>query len=135
MLAEAPEGTQSGDRVGWTPSHLANFSARYVTDFGLRLGFSMHYKSSSVWRRQEGGDPFSQRISIPSPEVIFTNAFLSWRLDMGSANKRWIELGLKAYNLFDQQFSDAEGVVRGDGVYIGSESVGRLVQVFARGSI
>ncbi|MBW2703129.1 MAG: TonB-dependent receptor [Deltaproteobacteria bacterium] len=135
LTSEAAPGTESGDRVGWAPAHLANFSARYTTGFGLHLGFSLHYSSSSEWRRVEDGDPFNPRITLNSPEVIFSNAFLSWRLGLGPEKNRWIELGLKAYNLFDQEFTDAQAVIRGDGAIIGAEKVGRLFQIFARGAI
>ncbi len=136
---EAPEGTMKGDQVPWVPSHLANFSARYATDFGLHLGFSMHYHSSSEQANLEDGDPFLPWITLTTPAAVFTNAFVSWRFQMGpkegDPSRNWIELGLKAYNLFDQEFSDSEGVVRTDGQYIGAETVGRMVQVFARGAI
>ena len=135
LNSEAGPGSVAGDRVGWAPVHLANLSARYATLFGLHLGFSIHYSSSSQWRRLENGDPFGQRITINSPEVVFSNAFLSWRIEMGSEKDRWIELGLKAYNLFDQKFTDAQAVLRDDGAILGAERVGRLFQIFARGAI
>ncbi len=139
VSGEAPEGTMKGDQVPWVPAHLANFSARYATDFGLHMGFSMHYHASSRQANLEDGDPFLPWITLTTPAAVFTNAFVSWRLQMGpkesDSSRNWIELGLKAYNLFDQEFSDSVGVVRTDGKYIGAETVGRMVQVFARGAI
>ena len=128
-----------GDQVPWVPAHLANFSARYATAFGLHMGFSMHYHSSSDQANLEDGDLFLPWITLTTPAAVFSNAFISWRLQMGpkgdDPSRNWIELGLKAYNLFDQEFTDSEGVVRTDGQYIGAETVGRMVQVFARGAI
>ena len=136
---EAPEGTMKGDQVPWVPTHLANFSARYITNIGLHMGFSMHYHASSRQANLQDGDPFLPWITLTTPAAVFTNAFLSWRLQTGpkegDSSRNWIELGLKAYNLFNQEFSDSVGVMRADGKYIGAETVGRMVQVFARGAI
>ena len=135
---EAPE-THEGDRVPWVPAHLANLAAHYATGFGLHLGASLQYHSSSEQENLEDGNPFAPWILVHSPEVVFTNAYVSWRGDLQTTgqeeSRHWLELGIRAYNLFDQEFTDAAGVSRPDGTYIGAENVGRLIQVFARGKI
>ena len=120
-----------GDRVEWEPAHLVNLSFRYLTKAGLRLGATFHAESS---RTQEifGGGAFEPPVEIDIPTYCLVNAFVSWRVTLGS---NWVEAGVRAFNLTNAGFRDRPAIMRLDGVEAGGELIGRRLFVFVRAGI
>jgi len=122
----------SGDRVPWEPAHLVNLSGTYLHDLGLRLGAALHGRSSSDLIMRRNGGLFDDEILVHSPPSAFFSAFLAWRVRSGGG---WVELGVRAYNLFHMAFRDTQAVRKLDGTETGGELIGRRVFLFMRGSI
>jgi outer membrane receptor for ferrienterochelin and colicin len=122
---------KKGDRVAWEPAHLLNLSFRYLTGMGLRLGVSFHGESSKT---QEifGGGPFETPVEMDLPPFCLINAFISWRVTMSS---RWVEAGVRAFNVLHTGFRDRPAILRLDGVEAGGELIGRRIFLFLRARI
>ena len=125
-------GGRKGERVAWEPAHLANLSFHYIPKDGLRLGMTAHAASSRDMRVPGGGDFFGQDILTHTPAFCFIGSFIAWRTTLDSG---WIELGVRAYNLLDAGFRDRALIIRGDGVPVGGELIGRRIVLFLRGTI
>ena len=128
---EAVEGEGKGERVAWEPAHLANVSLAYLPQSGLRLGFGWHYTSSRMGSVSRGG-AFDPRVPISVPANSFFGGFASWRVNLGA---RWLEAGVRAFNLFGLRFRDFAGEIRPDGYEMGGLLLTRRVFLFIRGAI
>ena len=123
---------KAGDRVPWEVAHLVNISGSYAHDLGLRLGAAVHARSSSDLSLRKNGGLFEEDILVHSPPSAFFSAFLAWRLPAAGG---WVEMGVRAYNLFHVAFRDTQAVRKLDGTEMGGELIGRRVFLFVRGSI
>jgi iron complex outermembrane receptor protein len=123
---------KEGDRVPWEVAHLVNLSGTYAHDLGLRLGAALHGRSSSDLSLRRNGGLFEDDILVHSPPGAFFSCFLAWRIP---AAKGWVEMGVRAYNLFHMPFRDTQAVSKLDGTEMGGELIGRRVFLFVRGSI
>jgi iron complex outermembrane receptor protein len=123
---------REGDRVPWETAHLANLSGTYAHDLGLRLGAALHARSSSDLIVRRNGGLFDDEILVHSPPGAFFSAFLAWRVPAAGG---WVEMGVRAYNLFHMAFRDTQAVRKLDGTEMGGELIGRRVFLFVRGSI
>jgi iron complex outermembrane receptor protein len=123
---------EKGDRVEWEPAHLFNLWFHYLPASGLRLGAALHGQSSSVTSWLEQGGIFDDYVEISTPTSVFFSCFAAWRLQVGPG---WLELGLRAYNLFHQGHRDIVAVYRPDGTEIGGELLGRRIFLFLRGAV
>ncbi len=129
-IAAAGEG-KKGDRFPGEPAHLVNLNVRYVPQRGLRLGVGVH--ASSSWESAAfAGDLFDPRELREVPERVFTSAFVAWKLDFLD---RWVEIGIRAYNLFSEPFSDYPVVIDHNTTFLGGELLDRRIFLFARGAI
>jgi outer membrane receptor protein involved in Fe transport len=128
----AAEGQgEKGDRFPQEPAHLANLNLQYVPEKGLRLGVGVHAASS--WEMAARTRTlFDPREIIEVEERVFTSAFLAWKLDFG---QRWVEIGVRAYNLFHEPFVDYPVVLHSNSAFIGGEVLDRRLFLFARGAI
>jgi len=123
---------REGDRVPWEVAHLANLSATYTHDLGLRLGASLYGRSSSDLVMPRNGGLFDDEVLVHSPPGAFFSAFLAWRIPAAGG---WVEMGVRAYNLFHIAFRDTQAVRKLDGTEMGGELIGRRIFLFLRGSI
>ncbi|MFC1654964.1 TonB-dependent receptor plug domain-containing protein, partial [Myxococcota bacterium] len=123
---------REGDRVPWETAHLVNLSGTYSHDLGLRLGAALHGRSSSDLLVRRNGSLFDDEILVHSPPGAFFSGFLAWRVPAAGG---WIEMGVRAYNLFHMAFRDTQAVRKLDGTEMGGELIGRQVFLFVRGSI
>lgn len=57
---------------------------------------------------------------------------MAWKLDFGT---RWMEIGVRAYNLFHEPFSDYPVVIHSNRSFLGGEILARRIFLFARGAI
>jgi len=97
----------------------------------LRLGIGVHAASS--WEMAARTRTlFDPRELIKVPERIFTSAFVAWKLDFDT---RWVEIGVRAYNLFDEPFCDYPVVIHPNRSFLGGETLARRIFLFARGAI
>jgi iron complex outermembrane receptor protein len=128
---EIVEGEEKGDRFPHEPAHLANLSLSYLPESGLRLGFGWHYTSSRVGSVSRGS-AFDPRVPVSVPASSFFGGFASWRVDLGA---RWIEAGVRAFNLFGLRFRDFAGEIRADGYEMGGLLLTRRVFLFIRGAM
>jgi outer membrane receptor for ferrienterochelin and colicin len=129
---ESGTGAKKGSRVAWEPAHLGNLWFRYLAGSGLRLGASLHGRSSSATTRLEHGGLFDEYIAVENPALLFPSAFASWRVNIGSG---WMEMGLRACNFLNVGFRDNMSITRRDGTEVGGELIGRRIFVFLRGEI
>jgi outer membrane receptor for ferrienterochelin and colicin len=128
-IAAEKEG-KKGDRFPGEPIHLVNLNVQYLPRQGLRLGVGVHAASS--WESAAfAGDLFDPRQLMEVSERIFTSAFAAWKLDFEG---RWVEIGVRAYNLFHEPFSDYPVVIDANTTFLGGELLGRRIFLFARGS-
>ena len=123
---------KAGDRVPWEVAHLVNLSGAYTHDLGLRLGAALHGRSSSDLSLRRNGGLFEDDVLVHSPPGAFFSAFLAWRVPAAGG---WVEMGVRAYNLFHMAFRDTQAVRKLDGTEMGGELIGRRVFLFVRGSI
>jgi outer membrane receptor for ferrienterochelin and colicin len=123
---------KEGDRVPWEPAHQLNLWCYYLTSHGLRLGASLHGRSSSEQSRMENGGLFDRTIALHNPASGFISGFASWRFFMDPG---WVELGVRAYNLLNTGFRDNMAITRPDGTEVGGELIGRRIFVFLRGAL
>jgi outer membrane receptor for ferrienterochelin and colicin len=123
---------KKGDRVPWEPVHMFNLWCYYLTSRGLRVGASLHGRSSSQQSRTEHGGLFDRNIALHNPAIGFIGAFASWRF---FADPGWLELGVRAYNLLNVGFRDNMAITRPDGTEVGGEMIGRRIFFFLRGAI
>jgi outer membrane receptor for ferrienterochelin and colicin len=122
---------QKGDRFPGEPAHLANLNVQYIPEGGLRVGVGVHAASS--WKSPAfAGDLFDPRELLEVPEKVFTSAFAAWKLDFGSS---WVEIGVRAYNLLHEPFSDYPLVIDVNTTFLGGELLARRIFLFARGAI
>ncbi len=128
----AGEFGKKGGRVPWEPEHLLNLAFHYLTQVGLRFGFSAHGQSACRLPFPERGGLFDDQVQVDSPARIFFNAFLSWRLPAAAGE---FEAGVRAYNFLNIGFRDTPAVTRWDGKPFGGELLGRMIFIFLRGSI
>jgi len=127
----AEQQDEKGDRFPHEPAHLANLNLQYVPEKGLRLGVGVHAASSwEVAARTR--TLFDVRELIEVPERVFTSAFVAWKLDFGN---RWVEIGVRAYNLLHEPFVDYPVVIHANRTFIGGETLARRIFLFARGAI
>jgi iron complex outermembrane receptor protein len=129
-IASAGEG-EKGDRFPGEPAHLANLNVQFLPQQGFRLGVGVH--ASSSWKSAAfAGDLFDPRELKKVPERIFTSVFVAWKLDLLD---RWVEIGIRAYNLLSEPFSDYPLVIDHNTTFLGGELLDRRVFLFARGAI
>jgi iron complex outermembrane receptor protein len=121
-----------GDRVIGEPAHMFNLWFHYLPASGLRLGAALHGQSASAFVFPEQGGIFDDYVEMPCPASAFFSAFAAWRFYVGPG---WLELGVRAYNLFHQGRRDMSAVYRPDGTEIGGELLGRRIFLFLRGAI
>ena len=134
-VTDTPTGDlvgKKGDRVPWEVAHLANLSGTYTHDLGLRLGASLYGRSSSDLVMPKNGGLFDDETLVHSPPGAFFSAFLAWRVPAAGG---WVEMGVRAYNLFHMAFRDTQAVRKLDGTEMGGELIGRRIFLFVRGSI
>jgi outer membrane receptor protein involved in Fe transport len=121
-----------GDRVPWEAAHLFNLSGTYSNELGLRAGLALHWRSASDLVIPKNGGLFDEEILVHSEPAAFFSGFLAWRVP---AYGGWVEMGVRAYNLFHVAFRDTQAVRRLDGYEMGGELIGRRIFLFVRGSI
>ncbi len=114
------------------PEHIGSLAATYQAESGLSAGATIYARSGYVQRLSSDGSVFGERISASIPPGLIASAHVSWRLELAAG---WLEVGLRAFNLFQQPFRDTVHVVRYDGVDTGGDLIGRRVGVFLRGSL
>jgi outer membrane receptor for ferrienterochelin and colicin len=120
-----------GDRVSWEPVHLANLSCTFLPRGGLRLGTGWHGASSKNAYVLAPGGNFNPRALVSMPASWFLSAFLAWRVNL---NSRWVELGVRAYNLLYTPYRDLPPI-SSDRRHGSAERIGRRIFFFFRGSI
>jgi outer membrane receptor protein involved in Fe transport len=120
-----------GERLAWEPAHLANLSVAYLPQSGLRLGIGWHFSSSRVGSVSRGS-AFDPRVAISEPASSVFGGFASWHQILGAG---WIEVGVRAYNLFCSRFRDFPGEIRPDGYEMGGLLITRRIFLFLRGAI
>jgi len=121
-----------GDRVPWEPAHLFNASATFFPGEGIRLGAAVYARSHFDEPWHADGGLFGNMILVGAEPVAWFSAFAAWRME---SEDRWLEAGVRAYNLGNQRFRDLTSVERFDGKPIGGQPLGRIVFVFLRGGI
>jgi iron complex outermembrane receptor protein len=121
-----------GGRYRREPAHLFKAGLHYLSGIGLRLGGSFWARSDSRGDLNQNGSPFEPRIIVDVPAAAFFNAFAAWREEIGSGS---VEIGVKAYNLFNLPFRDVPTVTRFDGTEMGGQLIGRRMFVFLRGAL
>lgn len=125
-------GREAGDRVEWEPAHLANAAVHYAAPFGLRVGVAAHARSSFARVWTEDGSLLGSRVMVRNPANLFFSGYLSYRLEEAD---RWLEVGVRALDIFDRRFRDGTSVIRFDGVDMGGQVMSRRVVLFLRGGI
>jgi iron complex outermembrane receptor protein len=123
---------QKGDRIPWEPAHLANLAFQYFPSSGLRAGVSLHWHSSCEMAMPENGGAFDDKVMLPRPAAYFVSGFVAWKESFGA---NWIEMGVRALNIFNAGFREFVAVTRPDGVELGGELLSRRILFFFRGSI
>jgi iron complex outermembrane receptor protein len=123
---------EKGDRILWEPAHLFNASVHYLAEAGLRLGITLHGRSSSDMAKTERGGLFDPMIVVHNPSGCFINGFAAWRVTWDTT---WIEFGVRAFNIFHTGFRDAQAVTRLDGSETGGELLGRRIFLYFRGAV
>ena len=123
---------EKGDRVPWEPVHQFNAMAQYVPQRGLRLGLTLYGRSHSDMDRLEHGSLFDDRVQLRNPAIYMVSGFAAWREKVGPG---WLELGVRAYNVFNAGFRDSMAVRRVDDTEVGGQLLGRRVVLFLRGAI
>ena len=83
----------------------------------------------------ENGGLFDERVPVHNPAFCFTGGYAAWRVWAAPGGRRWVEMGVRAYNLFGAGFRATPAVVRRDKSELGGELLGRRVFLFVRGSI
>jgi len=129
--AAALEG-QKGDRVPFEPAHMFNAAVHYLAKSGLRLGADVHARSSTDLANPQEGGVFDPYVLVPNPAYWYISGFLAWREPVGTG---FVEMGVKAYNIFNIGFRDMAAVTRSDGMVNGGELIGRRMFLYLRGAI
>ncbi|MBN2498143.1 MAG: TonB-dependent receptor [Deltaproteobacteria bacterium] len=131
---EADPSVGKGDRVPWEPAHLANLAVHGTLDFGLRAGAAFHFHSGTQLQQSKTGELLSGYETVENPAAFFTSLYASWRFQP-QESPRWLEIGVRAYNVFNEGYWDRLATWRLDGVNIGGQALGRLVSLFIRGGL
>jgi outer membrane receptor for ferrienterochelin and colicin len=129
-IAVAGEG-KKGERLTWEPAHLANLSVGYLPRSGPRMGLGWHYTSPRVGSVSRGS-AFDPRVPISEPAASVFGGFASWRFQQ---SRGWIEVGIRAYNLFSLRFRDFPGEIRPDGYEMGGLMLNRRIFLYFRGAV
>ena len=80
-------------------------------------------------------DIFAEKIPGPLAGSCFLSGFVAWRLVAGSG---WVEVGLRAFDLFKVPFRDFPGKSYGGGsgeFVLGGALITRRILLFLRGAI
>jgi outer membrane receptor protein involved in Fe transport len=124
-----------GDRVPWEPAHLANLLVHYRGPEGIHAGLGVHLTSSRDLAMLESGGLFDERVQVHNPAFCFASGYAAWRVWGAPGGRSWVEMGVRAYNLFGAGFRATPAVTRRDGTELGGELLGRRVLLFVRGAI
>ena len=73
---------------------------------------------------------FDQRVPVPQGSTISLHAFAAWRFGFGP---RWMEAGLRAFNLLNTPYYDYPGTVNPEGIDVGGELLVRRITLYVRG--
>ncbi|MFC1654844.1 TonB-dependent receptor plug domain-containing protein [Myxococcota bacterium] len=114
------------------PKHIGGLSGTYRHPSGLSLSASAFGRSDSITRMISEGSVFGTWVTMERPVTFFFNASAAWRINLGS---RWLELGVRGFNLTNAGFRDAAAVTRFDGQEVGGQLMGRQLLLFARGDL
>jgi outer membrane receptor for ferrienterochelin and colicin len=120
---------KQGDRVAWEPAHLLNLACHWAPELGPRLGITVHAASSYQGYVSSGG-AFDARVPVPQDATISLNGFCAWRFGFGS---RWLEAGLRLFNLLNSPYYDYPGTINPEGIEVGGELLVRRITLYVRG--
>jgi len=119
----------SFDRNSNYPTHLANFSLRYLSGFGLRTGITFYARSDYYVDWVADGSLMGERKSVYAPAMYSVSGFIGWRFELGN---RFIEVGTRVFDIFNTEFRDGTEMVRYDGANIGAQQMSRGIVGYCR---
>jgi outer membrane receptor for ferrienterochelin and colicin len=123
---------QNYKRIKYEPAHLFNLVCEYQSPAGLRVALSANGRSSADYNIHKDGELFGEIISRHHPANIYFDFMVGWRIQTDS---RWLELGIRVFNLVNNGFRDMPPILRFDGVETGSELMSRKGWLYLRGVI